>query len=40
MAVITRIMVIDDEPLMRITVQDALAAEGYKVTAAETGERV
>jgi DNA-binding NtrC family response regulator len=34
-----RIMVIDDEPLMRITVQDALVAEGYDVTAAETGEK-
>jgi len=34
-----RITVIDDEPLMRITVQDALTAEGYKVTAAETGEK-
>lgn len=33
-----RVMIIDDEPLMRITVQDALLAEGYKVTAAETGE--
>ena len=32
-----RVMVIDDEPLMRITVQDALAAEGYKVITAETG---
>ncbi|PIV21860.1 MAG: hypothetical protein COS40_06710 [Deltaproteobacteria bacterium CG03_land_8_20_14_0_80_45_14] len=35
----TRIMVIDDEPLMRITVQDALAADGYKVTTAETAEK-
>jgi len=35
----TRIMVIDDEPLMKITVQDALVADGYKVTAAETGEK-
>ena len=35
----TRIMVIDDEPLMRITVQDALVADGYKVSAAETGEK-
>jgi len=33
-----RVMVIDDEPLMRITVQDALVAEGYKVITAETGE--
>jgi len=39
MADVTRIMVIDDEPLMSITVQDALVAEGYKVTAAETGEK-
>ena len=39
MADVTKIMVIDDEPLMRITVQDALVAEGYKVTAAETGEK-
>jgi len=35
----TRIMVIDDEPLMRITVQDALVVDGYKVTMAETGEK-
>jgi DNA-binding NtrC family response regulator len=32
-----RVMVIDDEPLMRITIQDALVAEGYKVITAETG---
>jgi len=32
-----RIVVIDDEPLMRITIQDALVAEGYKVINAETG---
>jgi DNA-binding NtrC family response regulator len=32
------IMVIDDEPLMRMTIQDALVAEGYKVVTAETGE--
>jgi DNA-binding NtrC family response regulator len=32
-----RVMIIDDEPLMRMTVQDALAAEGYKVITAETG---
>jgi DNA-binding NtrC family response regulator len=31
------IMLIDDEPLMRITVQDALVAEGYRVVTAETG---
>jgi DNA-binding NtrC family response regulator len=34
-----KVMVIDDEPLMRITVQDALVADGYKVTTAETGEK-
>jgi DNA-binding NtrC family response regulator len=34
---VTRIMVIDDEPLMRMTIQDALLAEGYKVLSAETG---
>jgi len=34
-----KIMVIDDEPLMRITVRDALMAEGYKVVTAETGEK-
>jgi DNA-binding NtrC family response regulator len=34
-----RALIIDDEPLMRITVQDALAAEGYRVAAAETGEK-
>jgi len=33
-----RIVVIDDEPLMRITIQDALVAEGYKVVNAETGK--
>ena len=27
-----RVMIIDDEPLMRITVKDALMADGYKVT--------
>ena len=32
-----RIMVIDDEPMMRITIRDALAAEGYDVETAETG---
>ncbi|MHB9099628.1 MAG: sigma-54-dependent transcriptional regulator [Syntrophales bacterium] len=35
----TRIMVIDDEPMMRITVRDALAAEGYDVETAATGEK-
>jgi DNA-binding NtrC family response regulator len=34
---VTKIMVIDDEPLMRMTIQDALVAEGYKVITAETG---
>src|SRR3990172_4318449 len=32
-----KILVIDDEPLMRITIQDALVGEGYEVVAAETG---
>jgi len=35
----TRILVIDDEPLMRLTIGDALAAEGYDVATAETGEK-
>jgi DNA-binding NtrC family response regulator len=34
-----KILVIDDEPLMRITVQDALVGEGYEVVAAETGKK-
>jgi DNA-binding NtrC family response regulator len=34
-----RIMVIDDEPLMRVTIRDALTAEGYKVVTAETGRK-
>jgi len=34
-----KILVIDDEPLMRITVQDALVGEGYEVVAAETGRK-
>jgi len=34
-----KIMVIDDEPLMRITIQDALEAEGYEVSIAETGQK-
>jgi DNA-binding NtrC family response regulator len=33
------ILVIDDEPLIRMTVQDALAAEGFRVTTAETGQK-
>jgi DNA-binding NtrC family response regulator len=32
-----RVMIIDDEPLMRITIKDALVAEGYQVSASETG---
>ncbi|RPJ04468.1 MAG: DNA-binding response regulator, partial [Deltaproteobacteria bacterium] len=35
----TKILVIDDEPLMRVTIQDALVAEGYEVETAETGEK-
>jgi DNA-binding NtrC family response regulator len=35
----TRVMIIDDEPLMRITIQDALVADGYKVATAENGEK-
>jgi len=34
-----RIMVIDDEPLMRVTIRDALIAEGYEVVTAETGRK-
>jgi len=34
-----KVMVIDDEPLMRITIQDALEAEGYEVSIAETGQK-
>jgi DNA-binding NtrC family response regulator len=34
-----RMMVIDDEPMLRITIRDALAAEGYDVETAETGEK-
>jgi len=34
-----RIIVIDDEPLMRVTVHDAMAAEGYEVVSAETGKK-
>jgi DNA-binding NtrC family response regulator len=32
-----KILVIDDEPLMRITIQDALLAGGYRVIHSETG---
>lgn len=35
----SRVMIIDDEPLMRITIQDALVAEDYQVSAAETGKK-
>ncbi|MBI5167189.1 MAG: sigma-54-dependent Fis family transcriptional regulator [candidate division NC10 bacterium] len=31
------ILVIDDEPMMRVTIADALAREGFQVTTAETG---
>src|SRR4030067_974807 len=34
-----RIIVIDDEPLMRVTMPDALIAEGYEVVTAETGRK-
>jgi DNA-binding NtrC family response regulator len=33
-----KILIIDDEPLMRVTVQDALAGEGYEALAAENGK--
>ncbi len=39
MTVTTRTLVIDDEPMMRITIRDALAAEGYDVETAATGEK-
>ena len=32
-------MVIDDEPLRRVTIQDALIAAGYEVVTAETGRK-
>ena len=32
-----RILIIDDEPLMRISIADALKAEGYQVKVAATG---
>jgi DNA-binding NtrC family response regulator len=35
----TKVIVIDDEPLMRVTIQDALAAQGYDLLVAETGKR-
>ncbi|MGQ9778071.1 MAG: sigma-54-dependent transcriptional regulator [Thermodesulfobacteriota bacterium] len=34
-----KIMIIEDEPLMRITIQDSLEAEGYDVNIAETGQK-
>ncbi|MGQ9510196.1 MAG: sigma-54-dependent transcriptional regulator [Thermodesulfobacteriota bacterium] len=34
-----KIMIIEDEPLMRITIQDSLEAEGYDVSIAETGQK-
>jgi DNA-binding NtrC family response regulator len=34
-----KILVIDDEPLMRITIEDALVGEGYEVAVAETGQK-
>ncbi len=33
------ILLIDDEPLMRMTVQDALESEGYRVSVVETGQK-
>jgi DNA-binding NtrC family response regulator len=33
------ILIIDDEPLIRMTVQDTLAAEGFGVVSAETGQK-
>ncbi|HAG50039.1 MAG TPA: Fis family transcriptional regulator, partial [Deltaproteobacteria bacterium] len=32
-----RILIIDDEPLMRISITDALVAEGYQVLGVESG---
>lgn len=34
-----KIMIIEDEPLMRINIQDSLEAEGYEVNIAETGQK-
>ncbi len=34
-----KILIIDDEPLMRMTIQDALEAEGYDIKVAETGQK-
>lgn len=36
---VPKILIIDDEPLMRITLQDSLVGEGYEVVAAETGRK-
>jgi len=33
-----KILVVDDEPLMRVTIADALTGEGYTVSVAERGE--
>ena len=34
-----RVLVIDDDPMIRALVSDMLAAEGYKVTLAEDGQQ-
>ena len=34
-----KILVIDDEPLMTVTIQDALISEGYQVVTAQTGRK-
>jgi len=34
-----KIMVVDDEPLMRVTIQDALVGEGYEAVSVETGRK-
>jgi len=34
---IPEVLIIDDEPLMRISLSDALKAEGYNVASAATG---
>jgi len=39
MAMVPKMLIIDDEPLMRITLQDSLVGEGYEVVAAETGRK-
>jgi len=35
----TRVLLVDDEPLMRIPLRDALEAAGYRVVAVDQGER-